>query len=113
MSARAVAPEQHDVFRAVADPSRRAILNALLDGPRSFGDLHALLPHTKGAVSQHISVLVRAGLVEVNDDDREHRYRLTPAPLLEVEEWISAYRQFWAERLDALDAALKRKKKGS
>lgn len=95
-----------DVYRAVADPSRRVLLHALLDGPKSFQDLHALLPVTKGAVSQHLSVLARVGLVAVNDDDRSRRYELTPAPLHEIDEWLGEYRRFWNERLDVLGAVL-------
>lgn len=98
-----------DVYRAIADPSRRVLLDALRDGPRSFADLHALLPVTKGAVSQHLSILTKVGLVSVNDDDRAHRYELTPAPLHEIDEWIDHYREFWTGRLDALGAELRRR----
>jgi DNA-binding transcriptional ArsR family regulator len=100
-----------DVYRAVADPNRRAFLNALLDGPKSFGELVELAPITKGAVSQHLSILVEVGLVQVNPDDRDRRYELTPAPLHEIDEWLMAYRAFWESRLDRLDEAVKRRKR--
>lgn len=97
-----------DVFRAIADGSRRTILHALVSGPKSFREVHALLPHTKGAVSQHLSVLVAVGLVSVNEDDRANRYELTPAPLEEVDQWMAEYRHFWDEGLDRLGEALER-----
>lgn len=97
-----------DVFRAIADGSRRAILHALVSGPKSFQEVHALLPHTKGAVSQHLSVLVSVGLVSVNEGDRANRYELTPAPLEEVDQWMAEYRRFWDEGLDRLGEVLER-----
>ena len=98
-----------DVFRAVAEPSRRVLIDALLDGPRSFAELHAALPLTKGAVSQHLTVLVDVGLVVVDETDRSRRYTLTPAPLHEVDAWLSQYRRFWTERLDALAVQVARR----
>jgi DNA-binding transcriptional ArsR family regulator len=100
-----------DVYRAVSDPNRRTFLNALLDGPRSFGELAELAPITKGAVSQHLSILAEVGLVQVNPDDRQRRYQLTPAPLHEIDEWIAAYRVFWEDRLDRLGEAVDRRSK--
>lgn len=99
-----------DVYRAIADPSRRVLLNALVTGPKSFGELHELLPMTKGAVSQHLTTLANVGLVSVNDDDRSRRYELTPAPLHEIDEWLQQYRVFWDEKLDALGAAVQRRR---
>ncbi|MGF1645526.1 MAG: ArsR/SmtB family transcription factor [Kineosporiaceae bacterium] len=93
-------------------PTRRAILNLLLSGPKGFQDLHGRFPLTKGAVSQHLKVLVEAGLVEIDPDDRARRYRLTPAPLHEIDQWLAAYRDFWADRLDALDRAVRARTSG-
>lgn len=95
-----------DVYRAVGDPTRREILNVLLAGPTGFQDIHGRFPLTKGAVSQHLKVLVEAGLVEIDPDDRSRRYRLTPAPLHEIDQWLAAYREFWTDRLDALADAV-------
>jgi DNA-binding transcriptional ArsR family regulator len=95
----------HDVFRAIADPSRRRLLNALLDGPRSFGELHGLLPVTKGAVSQHLSILANVGLIVVSHEDGR-RYALTPAPLSEIAEWVDGYRAFWESKLDNIEKVL-------
>lgn len=96
-----------DVYRAVGDPTRREILNLLLTGPKGFQDIHGRFPLTKGAVSQHLKVLVEAGLVEIDPDDRARRYRLTPAPLHEIDQWLAAYREFWSGRLDALGEAVR------
>lgn len=96
-----------DVYRAVGDPTRREILNVLLSGPTGFQDIHGRFPLTKGAVSQHLKVLVEAGLVEIDPDDRTRRYRLTPAPLHEIDQWLAAYREFWTGRLDALADAVR------
>jgi DNA-binding transcriptional ArsR family regulator len=96
-----------DVYRAVADPTRRGILDLLLTGPAGFQDVHSRFPLTKGAVSQHLKILVEAGLVEVDPGDRSRRYRLTPAPLHEIDQWLTAYREFWASRLDALDRVVR------
>jgi len=100
-------PAAGDVYRAIGDPTRREILNVLLAGPTGFQDLHARFPLTKGAVSQHLTVLVEAGLVEIDPGDRARRYRLTPAPLHEVDQWLAAYREFWTDRLDALAEAVR------
>ncbi len=69
------AAAEQDVFRAVADASRRVILDALAERPHSFRELHALLPLTKGAVSQHLAILVAVGLVSVTIVDRQTRVR--------------------------------------
>jgi DNA-binding transcriptional ArsR family regulator len=96
----------NDVFRAVADPTRRRVLGLLRDGPAGFQDLHVHFAITKGGLSQHLSVLRRAGLVSVDDSDRHHRYRLTATPLREVADWVLPYARFWDERLTGLDRVL-------
>jgi DNA-binding transcriptional ArsR family regulator len=103
----------NDVFRAIADGSRRRLLDALTTGPKSFTELHALLPITKGAVSQHLSILVAVGLVTVNEADRTQRYSLAPAPLEEVDQWLSEYREFWNHRLDRLEQELVRRRRAA
>ena len=99
-----------DVYRAVGDPTRREILNILLSGPTGFQDIHGRFDLTKGAVSQHLKVLVEAGLVDIDPDDRARRYRLTPAPLHEIDQWLAAYREFWSDRLDSLADAVRARK---
>lgn len=95
-----------DVYRAVADPTRRRVLERLAAGPTGFQDLHSGFPMTKGGFSQHLGVLREAGLVEVDELDRSRRYRLTPGPLREVADWVAAYAPFWDDKLGALDRLL-------
>jgi DNA-binding transcriptional ArsR family regulator len=93
-----------DVFHAVADGNRRAMLDRLAGGEASVGALveHAGLSYS--AVSQHLAVLLGAGLVRRRHEGRRRLYRLDPAPLREVARWASRYQRFWTERLDRLEA---------
>lgn len=95
-----------DVYRAVADPTRRRVLELLAAGPTGFQDLHAGFAMTKGGFSQHLGVLREAGLVAVDELDRSRRYQLTPAPLREVADWVLTYAAFWDDKLSALDRLL-------
>ena len=91
-----------DVFHAISDPRRRAILDHLAGGELASGDLAARLPVTPGAVSQHLKVLREAGLVAVRRDGRRRLYRVTPEPLGQVHDWIAHHRAWWEDRLDVL-----------
>jgi DNA-binding transcriptional ArsR family regulator len=102
------AAAEQDVFRAVAETSRRVILDALAEGPRNFRELHALLPLTKGTVSQHLAILVAVGLVSVTIVDRQKEYALVPEPLQELDDWLAAYRRFWTDHLEGLGEAMRR-----
>lgn len=96
--------EQLDhAFAALADPTRRAMVARLAQGEATVGDLAA--PHAMSlpAVSKHLKVLERAGLVARRKDGRVHHCRLEPAPLLDAVAWIESHRRFWEARLDALD----------
>ena len=90
------------VFHAIADPTRRAILDALRHQDHSAGDLAALFPVSRPAVSRHLRVLRGAGLVRERRVAQSRLYSLDPAPLREVERWIEHYRVFWAARLHGL-----------
>ena len=90
------------VFHAIADPTRRAILDALRCQERSAGDLAGLFPVSRPAVSRHLRVLRRAGLVRERRVAQSRLYSLEPAPLREVERWMEHYRVFWAARLQDL-----------
>jgi DNA-binding transcriptional ArsR family regulator len=94
------------VFAVLAEPHRRRILDLLLVGERSVGDLVAQLPLAQPTVSKHLKVLRRAGLVTVRSDAQRRLYRLRPEPLRELDEWLAPYRAAWADRLDALEAHL-------
>lgn len=100
-----------DSFIALADPTRRSILELLGPGPRNAGDIVAFLQKegtiSAPAVSQHLKVLRQAGLVRVQVDGQRRIYSLDPAGLESMEQWIVRMRGFWAGRLDALERALR------
>jgi DNA-binding transcriptional ArsR family regulator len=88
---------QVDVFRAVADPTRRALLDRLRDGDSTVTDLADPFDMTQPAVSQHLRVLLDAGLVEAEQAGRQRLYRLNARPLREVFEWSSLYRNLFMD----------------
>jgi DNA-binding transcriptional ArsR family regulator len=96
-----------DVFEALAEPSRRTLLDALRDGERTAGELVAFLPElTQPTVSRHLRVLREVGLVEVRPDAQRRIYALRPDGLVEMDDWINQYRRFWTQHLDALEQHL-------
>ncbi|HET8868135.1 MAG TPA: metalloregulator ArsR/SmtB family transcription factor [Agrococcus sp.] len=99
------------VLRALADESRRTILEALADRPATAGELAALLPIARPGVSRHLRVLREAGLVDVRQDAQRRIYGIRPAPLAEVDAWLDRYRPMWEQRLDALHTEVARGKR--
>jgi DNA-binding transcriptional ArsR family regulator len=91
-----------DVFFAIADPTRRKILDRLGPGELSVNALAAEFDVTVSAVSQHLRLLREAGLVTVQRFGRERRYRLNPTPLRKVADWVDRYERFWQQKLAAL-----------
>ena len=100
-----------NVLHAIADQTRRAILDRLTAGPTRVTDVAAQFAISLNAVSKHIKVLEQAGLVRRMQQGREHTLELDPTPLREVVQWASHYEQFWTERLDRLEAFFKAKGK--
>ncbi|WP_319452081.1 MULTISPECIES: metalloregulator ArsR/SmtB family transcription factor [unclassified Mycobacterium] len=97
-----------DVFEAVAEPSRRTLLDALRSGERTAGELVATLPDlTQPTVSRHLRVLREVGLVEVRSDAQRRIYALRADGLVEMDDWINSYRHFWTSHLDALEQHMK------
>jgi DNA-binding transcriptional ArsR family regulator len=94
-------------YTALAEPSRRRILDLLRDRERSVNDLVAQLDLSQPGVSKHLKVLREAGLVEVRPDGKRRWYGLRAAPLAEVDAWLEPYRAHWTGRLDALERHLK------
>jgi DNA-binding transcriptional ArsR family regulator len=90
-------------FAALADPTRRAILAKLLLGECSVGELAEPFEMSKPAVSKHLRVLERAGLIAQRREAQWRRCRIKAGPLKEVSDWTERYRQVWEERLDRLD----------
>ena len=99
------------VLRALADDSRRTVLEALASGPATAGELAALLPIARPGVSRHLRVLREAGLVEVRQDAQRRVYTLRPEPLVEVDDWLDRHLSLWEQRLDALHTEIARGKR--
>lgn len=95
-----------DAFNAVAEPRRRAILDALSGGERSVGELVDALEIAQPQVSKHLKVLREVGLVDVREEGRRRLYRLNGGPLKPIHDWVKAYERSWSERFDRLDAVL-------
>lgn len=95
------------VFRAIADPTRRAMLNRLAAKPRTVGELAEPFEMSLAAASKHVRALERAGLVRRAVQGRTHICSLDARPLRAGMEWMRRYEQFWSDRLDALEERLK------
>ncbi len=96
-----------DVFEAVAEPTRRAVLDLLAGRERSAGELVAAFPAlTQPAVSRHLRVLRESQLVDVRADGTRRMYSIKPAAMAELDRWLDGHRRFWGERLDDLEAHL-------
>ena len=98
-------------LRALADESRRTLLETLADGPATAGELAALLPIARPGVSRHLRVLREAGMVEVRQEAQRRVYSLRPQPLAEINDWLSRYLLQWEQRLDALHTEIARGKR--
>ncbi|MEO7730372.1 MAG: metalloregulator ArsR/SmtB family transcription factor [Kofleriaceae bacterium] len=99
-------PGRDQVFRALGDPTRRAILDRLRQRGRGVNELCAPFAMSQPAISQHLKVLSDAGLVSVTRNGRERIYRLRPAPLRDAHDWLGHFEQFWSAKLDGLGAYL-------
>ncbi len=93
-------------FAALADPTRRAILHRLASGEASVAELAEPFAMSQPAISKHLKVLERAGLVSRGRDAQRRPRRLEARPLAEATEWLERYRQFWEGTLQRLDALL-------
>lgn len=96
-----------DVFSAIADPTRRAILDLLAKGSRIAGDIAAKFPRlTQPAVSRHLKVLRDAQLVDVTVHAQQRIYAINPKGLAELYEWVAKYQAMWPDAVDALERYL-------
>ncbi|OKH27024.1 ArsR/SmtB family transcription factor [Chroogloeocystis siderophila] len=91
-----------DIFQAIADPTRRAILDRLRDGEQPVKQLAEPFAMSLPAISQHLQILCEAGLVTQRRLGRQRIYQLNPEPLQQVKNWVSHYEQFWQAKLDNL-----------
>ncbi|MDG4790571.1 metalloregulator ArsR/SmtB family transcription factor [Micromonospora sp. WMMD1102] len=96
------------VFAALADPTRRAVLDRLLHGDASVTDLAEPFAMTPRAVSKHVAVLEAAGLVTRARDAQRRPSRIRAEPLADIDTWLGAYRRLWQHRFDQLDERLAR-----
>jgi DNA-binding transcriptional ArsR family regulator len=94
-------------FAALADPTRRAIIARLASGEASVKDLSAPFDMTQPAISKHLRVLERAGLIEQGRQAQWRPRRLRAGPLREIAEWVNQYRRHWEESFERLDAYLR------
>ena len=102
-------PDQLSItFAALADPTRRAILERLADGDATVGELAEPFAMSLPAISKHLSVLERAGLVAKDRDGQRRNCRITATPLKSATSWLEEYRRHWEANLDNLDAYLNR-----
>jgi DNA-binding transcriptional ArsR family regulator len=93
-------------FDVLADPTRRRILDLLMDAERPVNELVTTLKVSQPGVSKHLRVLREAGLVEVRTDAQRRLYRVRPEPLAEIDAWLAPYRRLWSKRLDELERHL-------
>ncbi|MFJ7214734.1 ArsR/SmtB family transcription factor [Amycolatopsis sp. NPDC098790] len=95
-----------DTFNAVAEPRRREILDVLMGGERSVGDLVDLLGLAQPQVSKHLRVLREVGAVDVRGDGRQRLYRLNGPALKPIHDWVKRYERTWSERFELMDEVL-------
>jgi DNA-binding transcriptional ArsR family regulator len=95
-------------LEALADPTRRRIVELLAERDRDAGEIASHFRVSRPAVSRHLRVLREHGLVQARSVAQRRVYSLDPEPLEEIDAWLTKYRRFWANRLDALDVQLRR-----
>ena len=98
----AAASAKHDVFQAIADPTRRKLLKLLSKEEMPVTAISEHFPISRTAVSKHLRVLAEAGLVKERKAGRETRYKLEPEPLHELKDWLQYFELFWENKLSAL-----------
>lgn len=103
-------PANTDVFFAIADPTRRSLLDQLRQGEQAVKQLAAPFDMSMPAVSQHLKVLCEVGLVSQRREGRQRFYRLNPEPLKQVSDWVSVYENFWQDKLASLGDYLEKER---
>jgi DNA-binding transcriptional ArsR family regulator len=98
-------------LEALAEPTRRRIIELLADGERSAGEIASHFSTSRPGISRHLRVLREHGLVRARGEAQRRLYSLDPAPLQELDQWLQRYRRFWVNRLDALDTEIHRRRK--
>jgi DNA-binding transcriptional ArsR family regulator len=98
-------------FEAMADPTRRRIVELLAEHDRDAGEIASAFSISRPAISRHLRVLRESGLVRVEPAAQRRIYSLDAAPLAELDAWLGRYRAFWAQRLDALETEVRRERR--
>ncbi|MFJ7931373.1 ArsR/SmtB family transcription factor [Peribacillus sp. NPDC096448] len=96
------ASEKHDVFQAIADPTRRKVLQLLAEGDLPISEITSHFSMSRTAIAKHLHILSEAELVSGRKVGREKRFRLQPEPLAELKQWLSFYDQYWDNKLSIL-----------
>jgi DNA-binding transcriptional ArsR family regulator len=104
MRNRSVTYSTEATFGALADPTRRAVLDLLRQGSQPAGQIASAFPVSRPAISKHLRLLRRAHLVEERREGRHRLYQLNPEPLRAVDSWLEQYRSFWSQNLTSLKA---------
>jgi DNA-binding transcriptional ArsR family regulator len=102
---------QVDVFQTLADPMRRRIVELLVDDEHAVNDLVALVGIHQSGVSRHLRILHEAGFVAVRPEGARRLYSLRPERFVELNDWLSQYRELWEQRLGRFDRALQNAQK--
>lgn len=102
---------RRDVFQAIADPTRRAILGLVASQTMTPGTIAENFDSTRQTVSKHIQILLECELLKQTQTGREIHYHFNPKKMKEVADWIEPYRRMWEGRLDAIDGLLSEMKK--
>ncbi|MBA3401239.1 MAG: winged helix-turn-helix transcriptional regulator [Actinobacteria bacterium] len=100
-----------NALEALAEPTRRRIVELLAERERSAGEIASHFRTSRPGISRHLRVLREHGLVRAREDGQRRLYSLDPVPLQELDEWLQRYRQFWDNRLDALETEIRRRRR--
>ncbi len=99
-----------NALEALAEPTRRRIIELLAERERSAGEIASHFGTSRPGISRHLRVLREQGLVRAREQGQRRYYSLDPEPLQELDEWLQRYRAFWGNRLDALDTEIRRRR---
>ncbi|WP_449622148.1 ArsR/SmtB family transcription factor [Robertmurraya sp. Marseille-Q9965] len=102
---------KHDVFQAIADPTRRDVLKLLAHKELPISEISSHFPISRTAVAKHLHILSEANLVSGRKVGREKIYQLHPEPLKELKDWLAYYEQFWSNKLSILKHVVENKEK--
>lgn len=95
--------QKYDVFQAIADPTRRKVLQLLSEEELAISEITSHFSISRTAITKHLHILSEAELVSGRKVGRERRYRLQPEPLTELQQWLSYYERFWSNKLSILE----------